>query len=169
MSKSLRAKLARLALDHPEHRPVLVQVMRDAGWMPGEYRDPDFDPGQVVPEDPPDGQGSHTPPARDRDGVPTKPDYTPTPAAVNLASIQRAHSRVAADSRKALEAAGFRVDTVVVAVDPLTDQTAVSGDLFDKAASWRTPEEVKQILCATFGTEDADVIGFAPRWNFQLG
>jgi hypothetical protein len=173
---SLRGKVAQLALDYPEHRTALVKMMREARWIPEEFRDDTFNHGRVVPDEiDPEGTGSQVPPPRNNDGKLIEPDYD---AERGIQAVKKAHGTLSAaqekllnDSIQRLSSAGFQPKTTRIQVRPGHLSLTAVGELFDKSGTLRNSDEVRQVVASTFGVEadQVDLIGFAPRWEYEVG
>ena len=70
--KAAHVPSARHVVALHQGRPSAARVAREflaAGWIPGEVRDDNWDPGKhAPPTSEPESEGSQVPPARDNDG-----------------------------------------------------------------------------------------------------
>jgi hypothetical protein len=87
----LGKEILRIASKHPKHREALLDIAREAGWLPGEMRDDTWSPGVAAPTthtelDPEDG--SQVPPPRDTYGEQLDEEGEPEPSIERIAGVE---------------------------------------------------------------------------------
>jgi len=94
----LGKEILRIASKHPQHREVLLDIAKDAGWLPGEMRDDTWSPGMAAPTthtemDPEDG--SQVPPPRDTYGDQLDEEGEPEPSIDRVAGVEASWAALA--------------------------------------------------------------------------